>query len=190
MGWMKTDECLCGRRVRLRPPRWEEMLFIRRLWSDPATMAAVGGPTDLSDDRARDWYARMVDPGSREHCYCLILDESDRPIGEVSFHRLDRQMSATLNIKILACERGKGYARDGLLAFLDFFFDRVGGQCITDDVAVDNAAGQQLLLRLGFQHDASRTDVCLLHMTKDGFNALHGERRSPPCPPKTTTDLG
>jgi RimJ/RimL family protein N-acetyltransferase len=175
MAWLTSDDCLRGDRVRLRPPRLEETAFIKRLWSDPATMAAVGGPCELTDERAREWFGRMVDPGSCEHFYCAIFNESDQPVGEASFHRLDEKMQATLNIKILACQRGKGYAGEALLVFLGFFFTRVGGRLIVDDVGLDNVAGQQLLRRLGFEQDLSRTGVCLLRMTRDRFHALHGQ---------------
>lgn len=134
-------------------------------------MAAVGGPCEMPEDRARDWYARMVEPGCREDCYCLIFSEHQQPVGEVSFHRLDANMHATLNIKVLASERGKGYAREALPVFLDFFFNRVGGRCMADDVALDNLAGQQLLLGFGFEQDPLRKDVCLLCMTRGKFNA-------------------
>ncbi len=172
MAWLTPEDCLAGSPIRLRPPRWDEMAFVKRLWSDPATMAAVGGPCELSNARTREWYARMVDPGSREHCYCLILNEQDRPVGEVSFHQLDESMHATLNIKVLACERGKGYGRKALLVFLDFFFHRVGGRCMNDDVGPANTAGQRLLLEAGFEQDSGRTDVCLQRMTRERFTAL------------------
>ncbi len=174
MHWLTPQEHLRGPRVTLRPPRWDEMSFIRRLWSDPDTMAAVGGPCDLSDERARDWYGRMVDPGSREHCYCVIFNESEGPVGEISFHRLDANMRATLNIKVFATERGRGHGREALLLFLDFFFHRVGGQCMEDDVAPANTGGQQLLLQAGFEQDRARRDACLLRMTRQRFLARYG----------------
>jgi hypothetical protein len=41
------------------------MAFVRRLWTDPETMAPVGGSVVLSEDQAGRWYARMVDQAGR-----------------------------------------------------------------------------------------------------------------------------
>jgi RimJ/RimL family protein N-acetyltransferase len=148
------------------------MAFVRWLWADPETMSPVGGPVTLSDEETRQWFARMVDPGSPIDFYCLILDERNQPVGEISFHRLDRaQMEANFNVKIAAPFRGQGYAREAMVVFLGHFFHRLGGRAIVDDVALSNEAGQQALLRFGFEHDPSVTDVFRLRMTREWFES-------------------
>jgi len=165
---------MAGPRVRLRPPRWAEMAFVRWLWADEETMRPVGGPVRLGDDEARAWFARVVDPGSPTDRYCLIHDERDRLIGEVSFHRLDRaRMTAYFNLKVAAPFRGRGYGREAMGVFLAHFFHRLGGREMVDDVAPDNVAGQQALLRCGFQHDPTVTDTRRLRLTRERFEALH-----------------
>jgi RimJ/RimL family protein N-acetyltransferase len=155
------------------------MQFIRWLWSDPETMEPVGGPIHLTDDEARRWFAYMIDPGSATNSYHLILDGENRPVGEVSFHRLDvDSMTAELNIKVAAPEREKGYARDALLLLLDYFFNRFGGRVLTDDVASGNLAGQQALLRLGFEHDPGSQDCFRLRMTREQYNNVYGSGAS------------
>lgn len=150
------------------------MQFIRWLWSDPETMKPVGGPVHLTDDRARRWFAQKIDPGSPTDCYRLICVEENRPVGEISFHRLDlNSMAAEFNIKLAGTERGKGYAREAMLLFLDDFFNRFGGRMMMDDVAVDNYAGQQALLRFGFDRDPGVEKVFRLRMTRDQYNDLY-----------------
>ncbi|MBU0494655.1 MAG: GNAT family N-acetyltransferase [Chloroflexi bacterium] len=162
---------LQGPRVCLRPPRWDEMAFVRWLWADEETMRPVGGPVLLDDEQAREWFARVVDPGSPTVCYCLILDEFDRPIGEISYHHLDpTEMTAHLNIKIAALHRGRGYAREALTAWAAHFFQQ-GGRMLIDDVALDNVGGQQALLGLGFRHDPDAPDVFRLILTRAAFAA-------------------
>lgn len=149
------------------------MEFVRWLWSDPETMQPVGGPIHLTVEAARDWFARMVGPGRPTDFYCLIFNEESAPIGEISFHRLDREsMTADFNVKIASARRGKGYAREAMSVFLDYFFNRFGGRVMLDDVALDNQAGQKALLRLGFEHDPSVQDVFRLRLTREQFNAL------------------
>jgi RimJ/RimL family protein N-acetyltransferase len=178
----KTEqEALSGPRVQLRPPRWEEMAFVRWLWADPETMRPVGGPVLLSDEEARRWFARMVDPGSPTDFYCLIYNEKNQPIGEISLHHLDREgMEANFNVKIAAPFQGQGYAREAMGVFLGDFFHRLGGRAIVDDVALDNEAGQQVLLRFGFKHDPSATDVFRLRMTREWFESRFTRKERKP----------
>jgi RimJ/RimL family protein N-acetyltransferase len=174
---LKLGEVLRGTRVQLRLPRFDETAFILSLWADPETMAPVGGPIDLTYDeaQARRWYARMVDPGSGTDVYCLILDEASTPIGEVSFHRLDKDtMTVEFNVKVAHTYRGQGYGRDAILTFLDYFFNRFGGRVMVDDLAHDNVAGQQALLACGFEHDPSIEEAFVLRMTQERFRALYG----------------
>jgi RimJ/RimL family protein N-acetyltransferase len=151
------------------------MSFIRWLWSDPETMEPVGGPVHLTEGQARRWFAAVVDPGSPSDCYRLILDEDGHRVGEVSYHRLDvAAMTAEFNIKVVSTARGRGYAREAMLLFLDYFFNDLGGRVMVDDVALDNGAGQQALLRFGFERMASPEGVFRLWMTREAFHSRYG----------------
>ena len=173
---LAPTDVLHGRKVHLRPPRVDELPFIRTLWGDPETMASVGGPVDFPVTKAREWFARMVEPGGPSRCYCLILDQDDIPVGEISFHQWDpEQRSARLNVKILAAHRGRGYAKDAGRTFLACFFGRIGGRLMTDDVAAANRAGRQLLASIGFARDESMHDVCRMVMTRQMYLKQYGQ---------------
>ncbi|MGD1002277.1 MAG: GNAT family protein [Candidatus Brocadiia bacterium] len=164
---LASNEVLHGRKVYLRLPHLDELSFIRALWGDLETMALVGGPVEFPEPKAREWFTHMVAPGGPANCYCLIFTQDHTPIGEISFHRWDsKERSAVLNVKVVATQRGHGYAKDAILALLAFFFGRVGGRLMTDDVAVDNLLGQHLLRSLGFDRDDTATDVCRMVMTR------------------------
>ena len=163
---LAPTDILRGENVYLRLPCAEELGFIRALWGDPETMASVGGPVNLPETEAHAWYARLVEPGSSSNCYCLILDMNHVPVGEISFHHWDSETrSATLNVKIHAAHRDHGYTKDAVRTFLDFFFGRVGGRTMSDDVAVDNEAGRRLLESMGFERDESVSEVCRMVLT-------------------------
>ena len=163
-------------RIQLKGLQWEDMSFIRRLWSDPDTMAPVGGPVILTDEQADQWFRRMTDSANQTDCYRLIVNENDELIGEVSSHRLDRAtMTGELNIKIAHSQRRKGYAQEALHLFLDYFFSQYGGKTIIDSVALDNHAGQQILLKFGFQYDISVKEVFMLRMTRHRYYDLYGK---------------
>jgi RimJ/RimL family protein N-acetyltransferase len=172
--YLASNELLYGRRIYLRPPRLDELSFIRALWGDPETMALVGGPVDFPEPKAREWFENMVAHGGPANGYCLIFTQDHTPIGEASFHRWDpKERSAVLNVKLLAAQRGHGYAKEAILALLAFFFGRVGGRLMTDDVAVGNQPGQRLLYSLGFERDDSVKDVCRMVMTRTMYAARY-----------------
>ena len=160
--------------ISLRKPTLENLKFIQWLWSDPETMAPVGGPIVLDDDGARDWFENVISPGSPEDDYRLIVHQGDTPVGEISYHRLDPgTMTADLNIKIASPHRGKGYGKKALLLFLDTFFNKTGGQVMQDKVGIRNIHGRNFLMDCGFEQDPSYDDVHFLKLTRARFNTLH-----------------
>ncbi len=168
-----NNDVLQGRKIELRPPRPEEMKFVHRLWSIPQTMKPVGGAFDLTDQEAHEWFSREINPGRPEDCYLLIVTREGQPVGEISFHHLHRQsMTADFELKIVHKERRKGYAKEAVLLFLDYFFNCLKGRVLFDDVAPDNKAGQQTLLSFGFEYDAKVKDVFRLLMTQERYNSL------------------
>ena len=172
---LAPSDVIDGQKVYLRLPRVDEIPFIRTLWGDSETMASVGGPADFPEPRARKWFARMVEPGGPANCYCLIFNQEDNPVGEISFHQWDsNERSARLNVKMLASRRGQGYAKNALRAFLACFFGQIGARVMTDDVARDNLGGQQLLASIGFERDDSVQDVCKMVMTRQMYVSRYG----------------
>ena len=161
----------------IRHPRLEELPYIQKLWADPLTMAEVGGPIHLTDEQAQNWFARMVSPGRKTDKYFLIFNEKDQPVGEISFHRYDKETGAAeFNIKIEHRHRGRGYAKQAVPLLLRYFFFDFGGKMMLDPVALDNQPGQKALIKLGFKKDASLQDVCLLKMTKEEFIDIYGNK--------------
>ena len=159
--------------IALRTPVWEDMEFVRRLWNDPATMAP-GAPFVMSDEQAREWFARVVEPGSPSDRFCVILGSAGISVGEISYHRLDpRTQTADFNIRVAADERRKGYAHAAMHRFLQDFFLYRGGQMLVDDVALDNPVGQAALLRFGFVPDPMVSGVMRLVMDRAHFLARY-----------------
>jgi RimJ/RimL family protein N-acetyltransferase len=183
MQYNRLSGTLRGKQVWLRPPTRDEVSFVQALWADPETMEAVGGPHPLPTEKFDRWFAYAVDPGRPTDCYCLIFNQDDTPIGEVSFHQWDPdERSAVLNIKVMAKYRGHGYGTDALKTFLSWFFGQAGGDSIMDDVARENETGRQLLRSIGFQQvtdrdpaqDCRAEDVYMLDMTREMFTSKYG----------------
>jgi len=157
--------------ITLKKPEKDDLDFIQWLWSDQETMKSVGGPVIMNDQEADEWFRRMVDPGSQENRYRLILNLQGIPIGEISYHRLDpRMLCAEFNIKIASQYRGKGFAGQAMLLFLDEYFNIVGGQVMIDKIALSNLIGQRALLEFGFEHEPSSSEYFLVKITRKIFN--------------------
>ncbi len=140
------------------------------MWADEPTMKPVGGVVLLNEEEAHDWFRRMVDPGSPSHCYRIIINDEEIPVGEVSFHRLNPDtMTAELNVKVLDRFRGRGYGSRAVMMMLDYFFGEFGGKTFIDLVAPDNTGGQQMLVSMGFSKDTNRTDGCLLSLNREEY---------------------
>ncbi len=161
-------------RIKLKRPEWNDIKFIQWLWSDPETMKPVGGPIILDDQKAKTWFERMIEPGSPTDSYRLILNQDLIFVGEISFHRLvPETMTADFNIKIANKYRSKGYSKEAMVLFLDYFFNEIGGLVLKDEVALENTLGQQALLSFGFKHDPTAKEVFMLKITREQFNNLY-----------------
>lgn len=162
-----------GNSIYIRQPRFEELAFVTKLWGDYETMKDIGGPIAFERERWSSWYEKMVDPGDGKNFYCLIFNKSNRVVGEVSFHRYARVTgTAELNVKVEYKHRGKGYGKEAVILLLDYYFSEFGGQVISDAVAINNISGQNVLLNLGFEHEASNEEVFLVKMTKEKYNSI------------------
>ena len=160
--------------IELRKPTENDMAFIRWLWSDFETMKPVGGPFHMTDEQARDWFSEIIDPGNPSDYYPLIFNKLNEPVGEISFHHLNSiSMTAVFNIKIASKKRGKGYAKNAMLLFLDIFFNQLNGSMMIDEVALDNQIRQIMLLDFGFEHDTRTFDVFRVTLTRERFNSLY-----------------
>ena len=167
---------IAGQHDMIRTPETADLPYLRRLWADPETMEAVGGPFVIDDQRARRWFETMVDPGSDTDRYFLIGKTNGTPVGEISFHRYNpATKTAELNIKIEASNRYRGYGPEALRLLLDYFFGEFGGEVMLDPVALGNRNGKKAIMSFGFEHDPSRADVFLLRMTKQRYLAMYND---------------
>lgn len=164
-----------GRNMYIKQPEYNELDFVQWLWADNETMCAVGGPVCLDDSEKEAWYKRMVDPTDGNNFYCLIYNNEDKPVGEVSFHRYDcLNGTAEFNIKIADKYRRNGYANEAITHLLLYFFNEFGGEKMIDTISANNLPGQTLLLNYGFkQKNQPDKKIILVEMTKKDFSDLY-----------------
>ena len=163
-----------GRNIYIKQPEFNELEFVKWLWADYETMRDVGGPINLEDSRKEVWYQKMVKPTDGKNFYCLIYNNEDTPVGEVSFHKFDsKDGKAELNIKIANKYRGNGYAKEAVTLILMYFFNEFGGNVMIDGVAINNLPGQTLLMNYGFKRINTDDNVFLLEMAKEEFMEMY-----------------
>ncbi|MBI5308444.1 MAG: hypothetical protein HZB37_08985 [Planctomycetes bacterium] len=73
--YVNMEQNMQGDDIELRLPVPDDLQFIRWLWSDPESMKPVGGPINLTDSQAQEWYVKMIKPGRPTDCYRLIFNE-------------------------------------------------------------------------------------------------------------------
>ncbi|UCG60745.1 MAG: GNAT family N-acetyltransferase [Candidatus Zixiibacteriota bacterium] len=163
-----------GKTVYLRKPTVDELSFIEWLWSDEKSMKEVGGPIIMPKEKLLSWYEKMVNPGSEKDFYCLVFTNDNIPIGEISCHNIDRkEKTARLNFKIAHKYRGKGYAKEIMILFLNHYFTDLNGEIITDDLAEDNIASHRLFKRFGFEHKPGQGEAFYVELKKKTFFDLY-----------------
>lgn len=162
-----------GQLIYLKSPDFNELDEVAKLWSDEATMKEVGGTVVFKKERYQDWYQRMINPGDGKNHYCLIYNNQNKVVGEVSFHRFNSdEKSAEFNIKIYDSQRGNGYAKEATFLMLDYYFNEFGGESMLDEVI--NIKGQQALIKFGFEEVKVTEQGVLFRMTKTNFQRLIG----------------
>jgi RimJ/RimL family protein N-acetyltransferase len=182
MQQVSTDlpKVIRGKTVDLRRPSIDDLPYIRALWADPETMQDVGGPIELTEDRARQWFERVVDPGGEHDCYFLIVNKGVAPVGEVSYHHFDGETkSAEFNVKIEGRHRFRGYGPEAVRLILGHFFEDRGGESMVDPVALHNVSGQRALQRAGFVRRGADQESVMLEMTKQRYHEFYGRRLRP-----------
>lgn len=172
----KDEQVISGEKVFLKTPSIEDLDYIQKLWTDPATMKEVGGPVSTTYEQMKKWFERVVAPGTGKNKYFLIIRrKSDEPVGEVSFHHYEEKNgTAMFNIKIDSKYRGKGMGVDAMNSMLKYYFMQWGGKVMLDDLAVDNENAHRLFHKFGFEHIKGGQGY-LVRLEKEEFIRLHGQ---------------
>lgn len=95
-------------------PQFEELEFRRKLYSDKETMDFGDKPFDFSKDKWKNWFDKWVkNPNKRFYAY-IVDKNTGEPVGDVNYHYDEKFGCFMIGVVILASERGKGFAQQGL----------------------------------------------------------------------------
>ena len=144
-------------RLRLRPPRADDLHALHAIMADPRAMRYWGTPPHATLAETRDFLAAMR-ATPREAGEELVIERAGRVIGRVALWRI-----AEVGFFLHPDHWRQGLMREALGAALPHFFARFPAvDRITADTDPDNAAALGLLGALGFAETgrAERT-VCV-----------------------------
>lgn len=157
-----------GKKVYIKQPEFQEMNFTRELWADKETMEEIGGTYDFPMNKWEMFYKKMVYPTDGKNFYCLVYNNRDKAIGEVSFHGYDSATSvARFNIKIHSKYRRKGFGEEAVKLLLEYYFQEFGGKIIMDNIIT--GSGESLAKKLGFEEVRKNKNSTTMRVSKDTF---------------------
>ncbi|MGL5646501.1 MAG: GNAT family N-acetyltransferase [Clostridium sp.] len=157
-----------GKKVYIKQPEFNEMEYVSELWSDRETMEGIGGVFDFSRNKWEPFYRKMVSPSDGKNFYCLIYNNKDIPVGEVSFHGYDLvTKTARFNIKVHSKYREMGYGREAINLMLEYYFQEFGGNIMMD--TIKNEKGIELAKKFNFEQMGKARDGFTFRITKENF---------------------
>lgn len=160
-----------GKKIYIKSPQYEEVMFVRSLWSDTDSMQEFGGTFHLTDDKWKLFYKKMVSPTDGRNCYTLVYNYDNQPIGEASFHAYDPSTQmAKLNIKIKKEYRSPEVVEEAIKLILEVYFYEFGGTVMIEKC--QEGYYQDSMLNLGFQVIDKAREIHTLKITEQEFGRI------------------
>jgi RimJ/RimL family protein N-acetyltransferase len=136
-------------RLVLRPTQLADMDGWAELMADPEASRFIGGPVP----RAAAWRGMMAMAGSWSlhgfGMFSMVEKATGRWVGRTGPWQPDGWPGTEIGWGVLACEQGRGYAREAAIASIDWAFDTLGWSEVIHCIDPANTPSQRLAARLG-----------------------------------------
>jgi RimJ/RimL family protein N-acetyltransferase len=150
---------IIGKKTVIRAMEMEDVDFIYSWWNNGEALAYSGLNYGFMmskaalENRFRPQITSSDMYPSDEKMFIICRKEDMIPLGDISYRNWDkRNGSAEIGLEICdPANRGKGYGRDAMAAFLDFMFRHLNLRRVELTTAESNEAGQALYHKLGFK---------------------------------------
>jgi RimJ/RimL family protein N-acetyltransferase len=136
--------------VRLRAYRESDVPDLLATWSDDLMYQWSRGPRDEAG--AREWYESHNDWSDGAHTSWAVTDETDRLLGSVSLHHIERDQGATqIGYWVSPWARGRRVATSAVRLAVSHAFDEIGLHRVTLFHAVENVGSCGVARSAGFR---------------------------------------
>lgn len=146
---MQIKENMVGNRVEIRDYHTEDREFIEELWFDPKVNQYISDPSrEYADDR---YYEALSHMENNEQGYYLIIQMKDGGERMGTCCMFPDADGTTYDIGYTIAEKywKNGYGSEAVGLLLHWIKGQ-GGKAVTCEVAVDNAASNALVRKMGF----------------------------------------
>lgn len=178
-------------KLELYIPEFQDLWFMQKMTSDPATMSYNAGwdvsydgyhrdtgCVDYPDDVLPGWYADWVGQ-EPERFYAYIRRCSDGVwIGDVNFHYTPEKDWWDMGIVIYAPYRGRGYSVPALRLLLDRAFRVCGIKRLHNDFEMTRDAAWAIHRKLGFREMGVKDGLLQLILTREDYLLGCNEEKS------------
>lgn len=158
---------LNGEKVNIRLIEKNDMPFVQELWGNEETMLAAGGAYKLKTEDFEKLFhiLRKEDDSVNNH---YIIETKDKLIGDISVRKfIDTSRVAQIDMKIDSSERNRGYAKEALELYLNYFFNEIKGNEIVFELWLHNYFVQHKLEDYGFVATFIAEDSNIMSINKD-----------------------
>ncbi|MDD5263418.1 MAG: GNAT family protein [Candidatus Bipolaricaulis sp.] len=156
---MNRAVVLEGKRVRLRPLTWGDVLLIQQWSADPELQKLIGETGPMSDSDSRELFQKARDDESRLW-FAIEIRATGAVIGEAGFLRIFSPWSTT-DLSIIVGERsarGKGYGTEAIRLLLDHAFRELKLHRVAIGVVGFNEIALAFYEKVGFRREGVQRD--------------------------------
>lgn len=88
-------------KIAIHVPKFEELRFRQKLYSDENTMNYGDAPFDFSPDKWQAWFDKWVQNPDRRFYAYLIDEKTGKPVGDINYHYDSQFQKYMLGVVIL-----------------------------------------------------------------------------------------
>lgn len=146
---VQIKEKMIGNRIEIRDYRAEDREFVEKLWFDSNVNQFISDPSrEYADDRYYDALSHMEDNGAGYYLIIQMKDNGER-MGTCCMFPDTGKTGYDIGYTIAVKYWKMGYGTEAVELLLHWIKGQ-GGKTVTCEVAVDNAASNALVRKMGF----------------------------------------
>lgn len=165
-----------SKNISVRHLEEKDMLYIQKLWGDGNTMLESGGAFAIKDEDLNQMFSilRKEDASINNH---FVIETDGKHIGDINIRNYSEDSKkGQIDLKIEYTERKKGYAKEALKLYLDYFFNKLGAEEIYMEFWLENYFVKEKLVEYGFEFASVSDDLYRLNINKESYlkSSLNG----------------